>query len=370
MNESKYRIPVSQPNLSDLERKYLLEAYDSHWLSRGYWTERFEQQFAEYLGVKHVLATSSGTTACHLAALTSGLQPYHNFYVPNLTFIATANSCVMSEIGVILGEVNEDSWNLDIKFFLEKEMFKKVKGIYLVDLLGNPVNIEQWHKIAKQYDLVLIHDACESLGGEISYAGKKYKCGSLFVESSVFSFYTNKNIVGGGESGCLCTNRDDIYNEAYLLHGQYQKPNQRYYHEEIGFNYRMNNLSGAILCAQLERIEEILSEKRRVFEQYQHLFSNSHVKMQKINEGSVHSAWICGVQLKNRANVEYELEEAGIETRRMFVPLNLNPPYEHNYPFAISQNLYDTTLMLPSYCQLTNKQVKEIVDIVLKAEEG
>lgn len=364
-----FRIPVSKPSLTELEKTYLNQAYDSHFLSRGYWVERFEATLAEYLGVKHILGVNSGTSACHLSVLTSGVQVYQNIYVPNLTYISTPNSVKYCQIGIILGEVNEDSWNLDVKFFLEKKLYNKIAAIYLVDLLGNPCNIEQWHKIAKQYNLVLIHDACESLGAEVDYAGKKYKCGSLFVRSAAFSFYMNKTIVGAGEGGAFATNNDDVYEHAKLLHGQYQHPKRRYYHEEVGMNMRMNNLSGAILTGQLERIEEILTEKRRIYNTYEKFFKNTHIKTQSIDRDSIHSCWIIGVYLKNRANVEYELNEAGIDSRRMFTPISYNPPYLINYEFPISNNIGDNVLLLPSYCDLSNKEINEICEIVIKNDK-
>lgn len=365
---TNYKIPLSKPWLTKLERDYLLSAFDSGWLTRGYWVERFEKQFAEYLGVKHVLATSSGSTACHLAVLTSGLEPYHRFYVPNLTYVATANSVITSDIGIKLGEINNESWNLDTKFFLEKGIYNSVQGIFLVDLLGNPCNVEQWHKICKDYNLVLIQDACEALGAEVDYAGKKYKCGSLFVKSSVFSFYGNKNLTSG-ENGALCTNYDDVYEEAYLLHGQYQHPTKRYYHEKIGMNYRSNNITCSILVAQLERVNNILDEKERVYNEYKKNFSDSNVIMQRVDNNYKHSAWAVGIRLKNKNNVEFELEEANIESRPMFTPLNQNPPYLESYSFSISEEIYNETLILPSYCELTNKEIKEISNIVIKANK-
>lgn len=365
INKQTYRIPVSKPWLTKLERDYLLDAYDSQWLSRGYWCERFEKQFSEYLGVKHVLATSSGSVACHLAVLTSGIQPYQQLYVPNLTYVATGNASLTSCVPVLLGEVNNESWNLDVKFFLEKRIYNKVSGIFLVDLLGNPCNIEQWHAIAKKFGLVLIQDSCESLGAEVNYAGKNYMCGSLLVRSSVFSFYANKNITAG-EGGAFCTNHDDVYEHACLLHGQYQHPTKRYYHEDVGYNYRMSNLNGAILCGQLERIDEILEEKERVYKEYQKYFKDSNVIMQRVDEYYRHSYWVIGVKLKNKTNIEQKLNEVGVETRPMFTPLNQLPPYQLSYSFPVSEELYDDILILPSYCQLTNQEIKEISEIVIK----
>lgn len=364
----KYRIPVSKPWLTNLEREYLLSAYDSGQLTRGYWNERFEKEFAAYLGVKHALSCSSGTAACHLAVLTSGVQPYQSIYVPNLTFIATANAVYSTQINIKLGEINEESWNLDVEYFLKNELYNKVKGIFLVDLLGNPVNIEQWYKIAKQYDLVLIQDACEALGAEIDYAGKKYKCGSLFVRSSVFSGYGNKNLVGGGESGVFVTNYDDVYEHAFLLHGQYQHPKKRYYYEDIGFNYRMGNLQAAIFCAQLDRVNEIIEEKERVYYEYERHFKNTSVVMQKVSGGRS-SYWIVGVRIKNRSLVEYELEDAEIEFRPMFRPVNHNPPYHNNISFPVSETISSEVLLLPTYCELTNKEIKEVCDIVVENNE-
>ena len=355
-------IPNYEPWITDLEKRYVMEAIDSGWVSStGKFVDRFEKKFAEYIGVKHAVATSSGTTACHIALEACGLRQGDEIIVPDITFIATANAAKYANLDITVCGVDIDNWYMCMEY-LAKAIGPKTRAIFAVHLYGVMNNMDELCSFCKKHNLLLIEDACEALGG--TWDGKK--AGS-FGKSACFSFYGNKTLTTG-EGGMVVTNDDSVYERAKMLKGQGQT--ERYFHPIVGYNYRMTNLVAALGLAQLERVDEIMKEKKRVFERYKSKLEPSKaIKIQEIHPKCQHAYWVFSMRLLDnlRDKIEARLKAYGIETRRCFHPVSSLPPYRDVRKIGRDSSwLTDSVLVLPSHPTLTDEQIDFISDTILK----
>jgi perosamine synthetase len=323
---------------------------DSGWISStGSFIQRFEEAFAAYVGTKHALGVINGTAACHLVMLSIGAGPGQEVVIPATTFVATANAVTYCGASVRVIDIDKNSWNMDTKLLRVSE---KTTAVFFVHLYGNMCNMDELNSITKEF--VLVEDACEALGGE----WKNQRAGSL-AKAAAFSFYANKTI-STGEGGMFVCDDDDIYERAKLFRGQGQTT--RYYHPVIGYNYRMTNIQAAIGLAQLERINEIMNEKRRVYERYKSRLQGP-VFSAELPE-SKHSCWAVTVALNGPSSVAKVLEDKGIESRRVFYPICDLPPYLGTGDCPNARWLREHGLTLPSYSELKDSQIDDICDIV------
>ena len=251
-------IPVSQPSIGDKEVTYVSEAVRSGWVSSlGRYIEDFEKQFAAYCGSRYALTTSNGTTGLHLALMAAGVKSGDEVIVPDLTFIATANA--VAYIGAKPVLVDVDSETLCISTVaIERAITQRSRAIVPVHLYGHPADMDAINAIAKRHGLIVVEDAAEAHGAE--YKGKRV---GSFGLCGVFSFYGNK-IITSGEGGMITTDNEVLYITAKRLRDHAMSPSRRYWHEEIGYNYRMTNMQAALGLAQLERIEEFLTKRRKI----------------------------------------------------------------------------------------------------------
>jgi len=358
-------IPVSKPWLTELETKYVSEALSSGWISsNGPFINRFEEKFAEYLGVKHAISTCNGTAACHIALAACGVGPGHKVAVPAMTFVATANAVAYCGAEVVGIDICPKMWNMSAeKLCFEYHDAHKVDFVFLVHLYGNvcdPCVTVGCGGLGKtngytDHGVVLIEDACEALGGSV----RDMKAGTM-GKAGAFSFFGNKTI-STGEGGMVVTKDDDVAAKARLLRGQGQT--SRYYHEVVGYNYRMTNIQAALGLAQIERIKDILAEKQRVYERYEGKIGHL---MQTREFRSVPSYWAVTAKVGNPEQVSSILVQNGIETRRTFYPLNALPMYKNCCPHGAKESelLRETGLTLPSYPELSNNEVDVICDLV------
>jgi len=349
-------IPLSQPWITDLEKKYVNKALSSGWISsNGPFVNKFEEQFAEYIGVKHAISTNNGTSACHVCLYACGVGPGDRVAVPAMTFVATANAVAYCGAEVVGIDIDPKTWNMcPTKLNEVWNGNRPFSFIFQVHLYGNV----QSPDIVAGNGRVLIEDACEALGG--AFKGKK--AGTL-GRAGAFSFFGNKTI-STGEGGMVVTNDDVVAERARLFKGQGQT--SRYYHEIVGYNYRMTNIQAALGLAQLERINEILEEKRRVYERYESQIGHL---MQSREPWSTHSYWAVTAKVGNPEAVSSILVQNGIETRRTFYPLSSLPPYAGCCPNGAkeSEALRETGLTLPSYPELSNREIDVICNLVESA---
>lgn len=255
-------IPVAEPSITQKEINYVLAAVKSGWVSSlGTYITKFEQRFADYLGVKYVLTTSNGTAALHLALVSLGIKEGDEVIIPDLTFIATANAVAYTGAKLAVVDVEEETWCIDPES-IKKTITERTKMIIPVHLYGHPANMDEIKKIVEKHGLYIVEDAAEAHGAEY----KDRKVGSM-GDVGCFSFYGNK-IITTGEGGMITTNNGKVYEKAKLLRNHAMDKNKKYWHIEIGYNYRMTNIQAALGLAQFERIDKLIEKKRQIFNWY------------------------------------------------------------------------------------------------------
>lgn len=357
-------IPIYEPYLDEQERKAALQAIDSGWISsKGSFLTEFENSFSGYVSKSFGTAVSSGTAALHLALMALGVREGDEVIVPNLTFAATANAAIYQGAKPVLVDVERENWGLDPEL-IERAITKKTKAIIAVHLYGNPCKISEIKEVADNHNVPLIEDCAEAIGARYG----KNMVGS-FGSISCFSFYGNK-IITTGEGG-MCLTDDGVLQERMRIgrdHGM--APKKRYWHDTVGFNYRMTNIQAAIGLAQLNKIDLILKKKRRIAETYQDNLL-SQIEKQENPTGSESVFWLYSIlaaSKKERGFLVDSLQKAGIETRPFFYPLSKMPPYANfrtvSGTHGTTFDLSDRGLNLPSYPGISVEQIVKVAEVV------
>lgn len=348
-------IPVYEPWLTSLEEDYAIEAVKSHWISsNGKYVKLCEDSLSSFLDVKYCSVVSTGTAACELALQSIGVQEGDEVIVPALTFISTADVVKRLRAIPIVVDVDEKTWNISIEA-IRKAITKKTKAIFAVHLYGNMCDVGSILEICKENNLYFVEDACEALGSK--YKGRF--AGTL-GDIGVFSHFGNKTLCAG-EGGSIVTNNIKWKEmcDSLRCHGQ---RGDRYYHEFSGYNYRLNNVSAAILYGQIQRANIILQEKQRVYETYKTNLKN--VTWQKEPYDSFNSHWLNTVLVDDRDLVMKKLTENGIDSRKIFYPICDMPTYKEQKNAPIARLIHERGVSLPSYPTLTNEQISLVCDIV------
>ena len=356
-------IPVSQPSLTGLERRYVADAVESSWVSStGPYLDRFESEFADFTGTSHALAVANGTVALHLTLLGLGVGPGDEVIVPSLTYIATANAVSYVGATPVFADVESRSWGLDPDS-VKGMISDRTRAIIAVHLYGRVCDMSALRSLADTHSLFLIEDAAEAPGA--TYMGKS--AGSL-GDVATFSFYGNK-ILTSGEGGAVTTSDDELADKMRLIRGQGMDPHRRYYFPVIGHNFRLTNVAAAMLCAQLERYDEIIRERRRIFSAYRaHLGGLPRLEVQTELAGQQESPWLFCVLLDpaDRDHVADGLRERGVDSRPFFIPLHTMPPYRNSTTstMAVTMDLSGRGLNLPTFPDLDDEAITRIGDLL------
>tara|TARA_Y100000034_G_scaffold136675_1_gene214810 strand:- start:845 stop:1903 length:1059 start_codon:yes stop_codon:yes gene_type:complete len=351
-------IPVAKPNLEGNELKYISECINGGWISSsGKFITKFEEEFAKFCGTNYATSTSNGTTALHLALLAIGIKEGDEVIVPNLTFATTANVVKHCGATPILVDVEKNTWNISPDE-IRKNITLKTKAIIPVHLYGNPCDMNPIMNIAEEHNLIVIEDAAEAHGAE--YKGRKV--GSI-GHIGCFSFFGNK-IITTGEGGMCTSNDKKIINKINLLKNHGMTKEKRYWHDQVGYNYRMTNMQAAVGLAQLERVSNFLEKRHKIANIYKKHLKN--IEFQKITNNSKHSQWFVSIITKNREKIIEKLKSKGIDTRKVFYPLSEMPPYKNNLTYPNSEYISKNGLSLPTYIDLTEKEIKEICDEIVE----
>jgi perosamine synthetase len=363
--------------LSGREIEYVQDAVASTWISsQGKYLDRFEKEFAEYVGRKHGTATCNGTTALHLALRAAGIGPGDEVILPTFTMIATAFALCYCGATPVLVDADPQDWNLDVAQ-LEAAVSPKTKAILVVHIYGHPTDMDAVLKVASRQRLKVIEDAAEAIGSE--YKGAR--CGS-FGDISCFSFFANKNITCG-EGGMALSNDDDMHDRLrYLKNLSFPLgKNREYSHDEIGFNYRMSNLHAALGCAQLEHVDEYVAMRRRNAELYTERLQGIGGLTLPVERPSVrNSYWMYGVLCEENFGVSRDvliekLAARGIETRKFFSPMHFQKSVqEHGLrapaPMPVAEHLGRTGLYLPSSSSLEADDIDWIAESISLINRG
>lgn len=352
------RFPVSQPCLGPRERALLNQCLDDNRVSGGAMVERFEREFAAYLAVPHAIVTTSGTTALHLALTAMGIGPGDEVIVPAMTFVATANAVHYTGARVVLADIDEETWCIDPRDVAEK-VTPRTKAIVPVHLYGVAAPLVT----LKAFHVDLVEDSAEGLGG--NYLGQAL---GTFGRAGVFSFYGNK-VMTTGEGGAIVTEDEALAKRLRFLRGQALDPVRRYYHPEIGFNYRMTDLQAAIGVGQLTHLDEMLKRRAELIAIYRRQLQDYGYTPVMAEAG--HAPWMFTIKLAsdlNRDRLMAAMTAAGVETRPTFVPMHQLPMWRQlpgRLPVATS--LGQQGISLPTYPDLTFDEVHEICDIFRRA---
>ncbi len=325
----------------------------------------FEEKFAEYIGVKHCVGVNSGTSALHLALLALDIKAGDEIITTPHTFVSTI--WAISYVGAIpvFVDINADTYNINTNL-LEAKISNKTKAIIPVHLYGQPANMTEIIHIANEFNIPVIEDAAQSHGAEIS----GLKVGN-FGKISCFSFYPGKNLGAYGEGGALVTNDDAIAERCRLLRNHSQP--EKYFHNEVGYNYRMDGIQGAVLGVKLKYLDSWNSRRIEIASMYNEAFSNYvNLRIPKVldNCKHVYHLYELGFESNEKREVMIiKLNEKGIQTGLHYpIPVHLQKAYKYlkynKGDFPNTENAANTLLSLPIYAEMTNQMVEEVIKVV------
>lgn len=363
----KYDIPVYEPTLSGNEQRYVMDCLQSGWISgRGSYVSDFERAFADYTGIKNATTVSNGTVALHLALMALGIGPGDEVIVPTFTYIAPVNAITYCGATPVFVDSEAASWQID-PAEVRRRITPRTKAIIAVHLYGHPSPMEELCAIAKEHRIFLLEDCAEAFG--TLYKGKHV---GGFGDISTFSFYGNKTITTG-EGGMVVTNDETLYQRSLHLKGQGLAKYREYWHDVIGYNYRMTNICAAIGLAQLERADEFIARKRQIATLYNNIFAGTDITPHSEVGDVFHSYWMYSVlvpTVNHRDVVRDYLKEKSIETRPAFYPVHTMPMYSQKYErHAVAEDIALRGINLPSYPGLSDEQVEQVARTLLDSLE-
>jgi len=364
----KKKIHLSSPHMSEegYELEYVKEAFETNWIAPlGPNVDNFEKEICEYTGAKHAVALSSGTAAIHLALKAAGVGEGDIVFCQSLTFAASANPIVYQNATPVFIGSDQETWNMSPQYL--EEAFKKypnAKAVIVVHLYGLAADMDRIKAICDKYDAVLIEDAAESLG--TTYKGKHT---GTIGDYGIYSFNGNKIITTSGGGMLVSSNKERI-DKARFWATQSRDKARHYEHSELGYNYRMSNVSAGIGRGQLKVLNRRIQQKKDIFDYYKkHLGHIKDISFMPINDWNQPNYWLTCIQLhgpKKPIDIIKALEEEGFEARPLWKPMHLQP-YYNKFDFIgtnLSELLFQQSLCLPSDTKLTTKQLKQVVEKV------
>jgi perosamine synthetase len=363
-SEGGRRIPVAEPSIGERELAYVTDAVRSGWVSSiGAYVTRFEEQMSAACGARYGVATCNGTTALHLALAAMGIGEGDEVIVPSLTFIATANAVRYVGATPRFADSDAEHWCIDPRE-IERVISPRTKAIVPVHLYGHPADMDAILALAEARGITVIEDAAEALGA--TYRGRPV--GGM-ADAGVMSFYGNK-LITTGEGGMLVTNSASIAERARVLRDHAMHPERRYWHDEIGYNFRITNMQAALGVAQAERMGELLARKRAIAARYRQGFEDvAGLRLQGEMPWAESSWWMSTVELGPQIGVDRDtlakaLAVRGIDTRPVFVPVHTLPPYREPRVLANAQRIARRALTLPSAATLSEEDQEYVIACV------
>jgi perosamine synthetase len=344
----------------------VLDCVKSGWISSlGKYIHQFEETFAQFCGTRHAIAVSNGTTALHLALATLGIGPGDEVIVPSLTFIATANAVRYTGAIPVFADSELETWNIDPSR-IESLISTHTRAIIPVHLYGHPVNMGPLLDLARKHNLFVIEDAAEAHGAE--YQGKKVGSYGLL---NAFSFYGNK-IITTGEGGMITTDDDALAKRASFLRDHAMSPEKRYWHTEVGYNYRITNLQAAVGLAQMERIVEFIQRKRKIAQLYnEYLGGVPGISLPPEAAWAKSVYWMYSVLFTDDFPISRDeagelLKKQGIDNRPFFNPIHTMPPYLEELDLPNSIYLARHGMNLPSAVTLTDEDIQRVTSTIIQ----
>ncbi|MBY0550362.1 MAG: DegT/DnrJ/EryC1/StrS family aminotransferase [Candidatus Obscuribacterales bacterium] len=366
------RIPVAGPWITSKEIDYVADAAEVCWYDRAWeYNARFEEAFAAYIGCKHAVTMPSCTSAIHLSLAALGVGPGAEVIVPEITWIASAAPIHYLGATTVFADVDRKTWCLSAESF-ERAITERTKAVVPVDLYGNMPDMDQIRAIAKKHNVHIVEDAAQAIGTE--YKGKR---AGGFGDAGVFSFHGSKTLTTG-EGGMLCTDSDDMLARIRVLRDHGRKPGDNlFWNTEIAYKYKMTSFQAAMGLGQLERVSELLTKKREIFQWYREgLQDVEGITLNTDGENVFNTYWMVTIILDSSLGLKKEefgkmLGEKKIDSRPFFYPLSQLPAYAHldsakgaeqRNPVAYELSPYG--INLPSALSLTRDQVQFVCETV------
>jgi perosamine synthetase len=361
------RIYYTKPSITELEIRYAADAAASGWGERCYdYIDRFENAFRAHLGVDHAIATSSATGALHLGMAGLGIGPGDEVIAGDINWIASVAPVVHLGGKPIFVDVLADSWCID-PAMVERAITPRTKAILAVHLYGNLCDMDALESISRRHGIPVIEDAAEAVGS--AWNGVRAGARGAF---GAFSFHGTKTLTTG-EGGMFVTRDAALYERVLTLsnHGRATGEALQFWPSAVGFKYKMSNLQAALGCAQLERIDELVAGKRRVFEYYRSAMSGMPVRMNPEPVGTTNGFWMPTIVAESerfdREAVLAEFKRRNIDGRVFFWPLTMTPPFKMQSDNRVSYALYQRALNLPSYHDLAEREMDRVLDVLRDA---
>ena len=370
ISKSSKNIPFFIPKISSEEIKSLNKTVKDGWISsQGKIIEKFENEFAKFHKIKYAISTSNCTTSLHLALLSLNIGKGDEVICPNLTFISPANMIALTGAKLVLVDVQNNDFCICLKD-LKKKITKKTRAIMIVHPFGYPVDINKVKKVIQNKKIKIIEDVAESIGAKIN---NKF-CGTI-GDVSCFSFFANK-IITTGEGGMILTNQKKIYEKVKILRDHGMTKEKRYYHQLLGFNYRMTAMQAAIGIVQLKKLKEILKKKKLIKDNYILFLKAKTFEIFPKIKNSSSVEWFVTITFKkyNLRNkfIKY-MQSKKIECRPMIFPVSFAKHFRNDFNkknFVNSYNISLNSVHLPSSLNLNTKDIKMIANQINKWEES
>lgn len=368
-------IPVNEPLLNGREKELLIQCIETGWISSdGPFVEEFENKFASYIGVDYGVAVCNGTVALETALFASGIGNGDEVIMPAFTIISCPLAAIRLGAIPVLVDCEPDTWNMDVDQ-IEGRITQKTKAIMPVHIYGHPVDMDPIMELARKRNLMVIEDAAEAHGAE----HKGRRCGSI-GHVSAFSFYANK-IITTGEGGMVLTSDSKMAERARSYRNLCFRPEKRFYHTELGNNYRMTNVQAALGVAQMDRIDEFVSIKRRLGQYYHAKFKDiSGIRGQIERPWAKTVYWMYCIELADTLGLDADqvmaaLAKKGIGTRPFFLGLHEQPALHQKGLFVgerypVTERISRKGLYLPSGLALTAAQIDQVIAALRIILEG
>ena len=363
---SHFKIRVAEPNIEEEDAKAMYQAVKENRLSSGKYVEEFENEFAKYVGVKEAIAVNSGTAAIHLPLESLNLNA-GEVITTSFTFAATSNVIVLQNMKPVFVDIEPETYNIDPKK-IEAAITTKTKAIMPIHYGGQCAEMDEINEIASKHNLHVIEDAAPALGGIY----KNRKAGTL-SRISGFSFFPDKSITTG-EGGMVTTNDSDLAEKCRIL--RKNGASKRYYHDYIGWNFRMPDPNAALGKSQLKRIEKIIKLKNEKADYYREKLQNiDGIVPPLVKNYNRHTFMLYSILTKNnsqRQKIITELNKKGIETRINFPPVHLQPVYAKRFNFKVdslpvTEDIANRILGLPIFIKMTNEQQDIITESIKRS---
>lgn len=376
-------IPYGKQDISQSDIEAVIETLQSDFLTQGPKIAEFENAFANYIGAKYAVAVANGTAALHLCTLALDVKKGDKVITTPITFAASANCVKYCGGDVLFADIDTESFLIDtnkIRELIQSQPKGSVKGLIPVDFAGQAVNLEELKKLANEYNLWIIEDACHAPGGYfIDSKNQKQKCGNgEFADLAIFSFHPVKHIATG-EGGMITTNSKELYDKLILLrtHGITKDTNLLYenhggwYYEmqTLGYNYRISDMQAALGISQLQRADDGLKRRKEIAKKYDLAFASmgKQIRLPKYDSGHAFHLYI--IQVEDRLGLYNHLRANNIFTQVHYIPVHTMPYYkslQQNISLPVSEKYYQHCLSLPMFPTLTEEEQNFVIQKIIE----